>query len=133
MTKTKFKTSLIAPCGINCGTCSAYLRVKDKCPGCRERTNMKVSVSRCRIKNCVVFSEGKIKYCSSCESFACRRLRELDKRYRTKYNMSLIDNLNSIRETGIREFIRTEKIKWSCSKCGGTICVHRGHCLQCGV
>jgi uncharacterized radical SAM superfamily Fe-S cluster-containing enzyme len=27
--------SLIAPCGMNCSICSAYLREKNKCPGCR--------------------------------------------------------------------------------------------------
>lgn len=29
------KTLLIAPCGINCGVCNAYLRVRNKCQGCR--------------------------------------------------------------------------------------------------
>ncbi len=27
--------SLIAPCGMNCGICLAYLRTKNVCPGCR--------------------------------------------------------------------------------------------------
>lgn len=30
-----FEKHLIAPCGMNCGTCIAYLRDKNKCPGCR--------------------------------------------------------------------------------------------------
>lgn len=29
------KISLIAPCGMNCSICMAYLREKNKCPGCR--------------------------------------------------------------------------------------------------
>ena len=30
--------------------------------------------------------------------FPCRRLKELDKRYHTRYHMSIIDNLNYIKE-----------------------------------
>ena len=31
-----FDPDLIAPCGMNCNICMAYLREKNKCPGCRE-------------------------------------------------------------------------------------------------
>jgi len=47
--------------------------------------------------------------------------------------MSEIENLLFIKEKGIREFIRNEKQKWSCSKCGGTINVHKGICSRCGM
>ena len=47
------KSSLIAPCGMNCGICMAYLREKKKCPGCRVAdTNKAITVIRCKIKNC---------------------------------------------------------------------------------
>jgi len=32
--KSYINSSLIAPCGMNCGICLAYLREKKKCPGC---------------------------------------------------------------------------------------------------
>jgi len=48
-----FDESLIAPCGMNCGTCIAYLRVKNTCPGCRVYSDDKaVSVRRCIIIKC---------------------------------------------------------------------------------
>jgi ribosomal protein L37AE/L43A len=59
-------------------------------------------------------------------------LKQLDKRYRTRYGMSMIDNLNMINEFGIRHFIHNEKDKWICPKCGELICVHRPTCLTCG-
>lgn len=31
-----FRKTLIAPCGINCGICLAFLRDKNTCMGCRE-------------------------------------------------------------------------------------------------
>jgi hypothetical protein len=89
--------------------------------------------NRCRIRNCELIAEGKIKYCSdSCHRYPCARLKQLDKRYRTKYGMSMIENLEMIKDFGIRRFIRKEKEKWICPDCGGLICVHRPICLSCG-
>jgi len=56
----------------------------------------------------------------------------LDKRYRTKYGMSMIDNLRRIQTDGIRSFVGSEKSKWACPGCGETICVHKASCLVCG-
>lgn len=125
--------SLIAPCGMNCGICMAYLREKNKCPGCRLfNAKEPVSIARCKIKNCEVIQKDKIKYCFECNSFPCKNLKHLDKRYQTKYNMSMIENLNNIEKLGIRAFVKNEKMRWSCSECGGTICVHKGYCYSCG-
>jgi len=127
------KSSLIAPCGMNCGICMAYLREKKKCPGCRAAdTNKTITVIRCKIKNCPELNKNNLKICVKCKKFPCERIKHLDKRYRTKYNMSMIENLENIKKLGVREFIKNEKIRWACSQCGGTICVHRGYCYTCG-
>jgi hypothetical protein len=126
------KFSLIAPCGMDCGICLAFLRDKNKCPGCRLFNKQEpVSIARCKIKNCEVIQKGKVKFCFICESFPCYRLKHLDKRYRTKYKMSMIENLDNIKKFGIRKFIKSENKRWACPECGGTICVHRGYCLKC--
>lgn len=127
------KISLIAPCGMNCGICYAYLREKDKCPGCRLfNAKEPVSIARCKIRNCEIVQKGKVKYCFECNNFPCKNLKHLDTRYRTKYNMSEIENLENIKKNCIRKFVSNEKIRWACSKCGGTICVHKGYCHSCG-
>ncbi|MBM3156568.1 MAG: DUF3795 domain-containing protein [Chloroflexi bacterium] len=127
------RTELIAPCGMNCGICMAYLRQKNKCPGCRAPdVDKAVSVLRCRIKNCAAFQNGKAKYCFECDGFPCGVLKHLDKRYRTRYGMSMIENLDNIKKRGIRRFVRSEKVRWACTACGGTICVHKGYCYTCG-
>ncbi len=124
---------LIAPCGMNCGVCLAYLREKRKCPGCHgEDSGKTVSRLRCRIKTCVTIGQSRSGFCYECEKYPCKRLQQLDKRYRTKYHMSMIENLESIRETGPGAFIEHEKERWKCKTCGGAICVHRGYCLSCG-
>ncbi|MHC9543328.1 MAG: DUF3795 domain-containing protein [Vulcanimicrobiota bacterium] len=126
-------TSLIAPCGMNCSICTAYLRKKNKCSGCREPDlNIPVTRARCKIKNCEFFHKSKAEYCSECEKFPCDSLKHLDKRYRTKYSMSMIENLGNIENLGIKEFVENEKERWRCSDCGGTICVHKGCCSVCG-
>ena len=125
--------SLIAPCGMNCAICMAYLREKNKCPGCRGNDIDKpVTRTECRIKTCGTFKNGNSRYCYECETFPCDNLKHLDKRYRTKYSMSMIENLNNIKKSGIRRFVRSEKERWACAECGRTICVHKGCCHRCG-
>jgi len=124
---------LIAPCGMDCGICMAYLREKNKCPGCHgSDENKSPSCVRCRIKNCANLRKKRTRFCFDCDRFPCDRLKHLDKRYRTKYAMSMIENLEDIRSLGIRQFVRNEKIRWACSECGGIICVHRWCCYKCG-
>jgi hypothetical protein len=124
---------LIAPCGMNCGICMAYLREKNRCFGCRAPDDGKsVTRTRCKIKTCGIIKKSKAKYCYTCGEFPCANLKHLDKRYRTKYNMSMVENLNNIKEHGINRFLKAEKIRWKCPHCGGTINVHRGICVACG-
>jgi hypothetical protein len=128
------KKELIAPCGMNCGICFACLKEKNKCPGCRgDDTNKPITRIRCKIKSCKFHLNNKAKYCFECEKVPCDNLKHLDKRYRTKYAMSMIDNLENIRILGIRKFIRNETIKWACPECNGTICVHNRKCYTCGA
>ena len=127
------KEELIAPCGMNCGICLAYLREKRRCAGCRiEDTNEFVTRAKCIIKNCEVIKTNESAFCFECAEYPCKRLRKLDKRYRTKYSMSMLDNLESIKDIGLVAFVNMEKERWQCLKCGGTICVHRGYCYSCG-
>jgi hypothetical protein len=56
----------------------------------------------------------------------------LDERYRTKYGMSMIDNLVHIKKFGIRHFMRNEKERWACPECSQLLCVHKPQCLICG-
>jgi hypothetical protein len=32
----------------------------------------------------------------------------------------------------MRKFLKNEDIRWTCSRCEGTICVHKGYCTDCG-
>lgn len=123
----------IAPCGMNCSLCRAYGRERKPCPGCRGDDSMKTKTRlTCRIKNCKKIMEGEIFYCFGCGDFPCETLCHLDSRYRTKYGMSMIENLKSINKSGIGEFVKKEKDRWACRQCGEIVCVHKPECCFCG-
>jgi hypothetical protein len=126
-------TTLIAPCGMDCGLCIAHLREKNRCAGCtRDDANKAKHCLVCRIRNCDEIRAAEGDLCFECGSFPCSRLRQLDKRYRAKYGMSMIENLESIREVGLEGFVASEKERWKCPGCGGVICVHKDRCIYCG-
>ncbi len=119
------RISLIAPCGMNCSLCYAFLREKNRCPGCRAvpAKNWE-SHWICKVRSCSRLKEKNWKFCSArCKEFPCPFLKHLDKRYRTKYGMSMIKNLDSIKAKGIRKFIEQEKSRWI--KGGKIFCVHK--------
>ena len=126
---------LIAPCGMNCGLCVGYLREKNPCPGCRSMGVSKPTYCKtCIVKNCLILKNNKLKFCSDkCDKYPCKRLRDLDKRYKLKYGMSMIENLNHIKTLGIKKFVENEDKRWKCPKCGKMLCVHRPQCLNCGA
>lgn len=125
--------ALIAPCGMNCRLCRAYRREKNACPGCRGDDSLKTKTRVfCRIKTCGKILQSGAGFCFRCDSFPCDRLNHLDARYKTKYGMSMIDNLRSIQKSGMRRFLENEKRRWACPECGELICVHEAHCLSCG-
>ncbi len=111
---------LIAPCGMNCGICKAFLREKNPCHGCNyAEQNMPKTRVQCRMRIC---QKRTGKFCCDCAEFPCERLRHLDRRYRTKYGMSEIENLEFIRDNGIRKFVAAERKRWISEK--GIFCVH---------
>ncbi len=129
MQEGRFTPELIAPCGMTCGACWAYLRERNRCPGCRGSDKDKpITRTSCKIKTCInLVSE----FCYDCEAFPCDRLDHLDKRYRTKYNMSMIENLKFIQANGIEQFLIREEERWKRPACSGVVCIHNRMCQTC--
>jgi hypothetical protein len=123
---------IIAPCGVICDICLGFQRTKNQCVGCNEKGNKPYHCTACSIKLCPEKNGNEELLCHECNKFPCRRIKNLDKRYITKYGESPINNLQSIKENGLKKFIKTEKEKWKCQKCGQLLCVHREECLYCG-
>ena len=130
--RVNLTSPLVAVCGINCGVCIAFQRKENKCTGCNSDP-LKTHCLICPIKNCATLKEHNYNSCSQCSSFPCFRINDLDKRYRIKYGLSIIDNLNRIKEEGIHNFIKEEKVRWTCARCGETLSVHKNFCQNCGA
>lgn len=130
---------LIAPCGMNCELSVHYQANKNDlqkqgfhrkyCEGCIPRGENCLHMG----DRCEKMANGTVRFCYECQDFPCKPLKGLDKRYRDKYHMSMIDNLIEIKERGIEAFLVSQEEKWKCSDCGGTICCHNGLCLSCNT
>jgi hypothetical protein len=133
------REELIAPCGMNCSLCVAYQFKendinkrgfhKKTCSGCIPRGINCVHMADA----CDLLGQGRLRFCFQCDRYPCKRLKDLDKRYRTKYHMSMIDNLNFIQARGLEAFLVKEAAKWACPACGAMICCHNGLCLRCDL
>jgi len=75
----------------------------------------------------------KVSYCYECDDFPCKNLERLDKGYRAKFRMSMIENLGYIKKNGMKQFLESQKDKWRCPDCNGVICCHNGICFNCGL
>jgi predicted enzyme related to lactoylglutathione lyase len=131
----RYTEDLIAPCGMNCRICLGYFgyqasgkKRKMKCIGCKPRDKSCAFLK----KFCRKLTKKEINYCFECSDFPCVHLKKIDELYRKRYNMSMIENLEHIRDNGIDNFLKQQEKKYKCPECGGVICVHNGKCYSCG-
>ena len=121
---------------MNCRICLSYFgyavngsKRKNACTGCRPRNKQCAFLK----KQCDLLTNNQINYCFECTNFPCENLKKLDKRYKEKYKMSMIENLEYIKKNDINKFLEKEKIRWKCPDCGGLICVHNKICYNCKI
>jgi len=137
MNRIEFTSDLIAPCGMNCGICKAFLAYSRSVPAQRG------TVTHCsgclpRNKNCYIkrgcrkLGKNEVKFCFECEMLPCKNVDRLDRRYRERYGMSMVENLKELKEKSMEEFLRVQKEKYECPKCGDVLSVHDGKCYACG-
>ena len=55
----------------------------------------------------------------------------MDKRYRDNYNMSVKENLETIQNEGLDEFVKQQYMKYRCPQCGGLLSIHNKKCFKC--
>lgn len=72
-------------------------------------------------------------FCHECDQFPCARLKQLDKRYRSKYHSSPIDNLRDLNRMGPEVYMEREDVRCRCAGCGAVVCIHSATCKQCGL
>ena len=128
---TSFELNMIAPCGINCHICYAHLRPNHPCPGCNQQDgNSPEHCRTCALKACAL--SKSLQFCSDCCQYPCNGIKRLDRRYRLKYQNSLIESARRLKELGCQLFLAEEQVKWTCKKCSGLINLHSRACSECG-
>ena len=138
MEQGKFTPELIAPCGMNCGICKRYLAYSRgvpvergkviHCQGCRP------SNKNCYVKRgCKKLAKKEITFCFECDNLPCENfINRLERRYRKRYNMSMVENLQELKEKGMETFLKNQERRYRCPKCGDVISVHDRKCYACG-
>jgi hypothetical protein len=124
----------IAPCGVICDICSGFQRDKNKknyCIGCRREGIKPAHCKKCVIKNCPEKNGNTNELCIDCNIFPCRRIKNLHKRYLTRYNEDINENMKLYKDNGIKTFVKIMEEKWKCKNCGKLLCVHKELCLHC--
>jgi len=137
--KMAIDPKLISPCGMNCAICASYLAqrndIKNKgvrmpyCVGCRPRNKNCAFLK----KHCAKIAKGEVTFCFECDSFPCKNLITIDRRYRTRYRMSMIENLIFIKENGMEKFLEEQEKTWKCQTCGELLSCHNGLCFNCDL
>lgn len=120
---------LIAPCGVDCLACSAFLRARTSCAGCRADGPKPKHCLTCARLACA--TERGVTWCFECDRYPCRRIRSLDASYVTRYDVPLVEQGRRALAEGIEEHLRRERERWACA-CGGVIDQHAGRCSECG-
>ena len=129
MPKSDFTENLLAPCGMNCAVCYKHLG-KNPCGGCRMESTSKPEHCRaCTIKQCA--NDNNFRFCAECNNFPCKRIKSLDKSYRVRYGVSLIEFGKMIQSRDIGDFLQKQSKQYTCSACKGTISLHDGICSDC--
>jgi len=93
---------------------------KDKPKSCRN----------CKIKECAEYKNYN--HCFECTDYPCTLIKRLDKSYRTRYDESLINNFQVIKEKGMDYYLNFEKKRFQCPGCGSTLNMHDKKCYECG-
>src|SRR5512139_1118936 len=122
---------MLAPCGITCYACYVHLRAKKSCDGCHGPDGSKPEHCRaCKIKDCAA-GHG-VAFCHECETFPCAIIRRLDRSYRQRYRVSLVENGLRLKAVGVDVWLAEERARWTCPRCGGVISQHDRACSECG-
>ena len=118
-----------APCGMNCNICSGILRDDPVCGGCSAKGPKPSYCITCMIKACAASTTDGT--CATCAKIPCARLRRLDRRYRSRYGMSMLENLAYATEHGMDSWSEREHERWSCVSCGSILSAHKSVCRSC--
>lgn len=110
-----------------------FQRKRNRCVGCGAEGYKPHHCEVCSIKLCPEKHGDAETLCSACPKYPCRRIKDLDKRYATKYGESVIENFLRLGQLGMGGFATWARDRFTCKSCGTLLCVHSPVCQECGA
>jgi len=110
LSSKKNKWNLVAPCGLYCGECTAFLN--ENCGGCRSNHGLSQEYRNfCKIYACS--SNKEFKTCIECREFPCKffnffKAQTLES---SSWFLDVWCNMKQIRQSGLNKFLRSKE-KW---------------------
>jgi hypothetical protein len=95
---------------MNCMVCYKYLS-NQPCAGCAALGG-KPAHRQCRIRRCA--GERGLSHCFLFGEFPCRLIKNLDKSYKTRYGVSLVEDALAAKEMGIAPFLTAQRSLFTC-------------------
>ncbi|MBN1591914.1 MAG: DUF3795 domain-containing protein [Candidatus Coatesbacteria bacterium] len=135
-----------SPCGIYCGACGILKDLRAgrheerarqmnmppeelKCAGCKTDTIADFCVG-CKFRDCT--KEKGIEFCFDCDEFPCAELVAF-RNDKWPHHSTVLNNLDTIKEEGVAEWLVRQKKRWSCPECGESFTWYESQCEACGA
>ncbi len=141
---------LLAPCGLYCGACGAYIATRDDndrlragmakvfgcapeeidCQGCQSEVRY-AHCQTCAIRACA--GEKGFEGCYQCGDFPCEHIEALGARFpHTVAHQVIMRTIPQWRELGTEAWVATEEARYTCPSCGQGLMRGGTRCPGCG-
>lgn len=122
--------NLIGMCGVFCRGCPAY---QVRCHGCRSTDSgprqKRRSKWQCKKRACII--EKALNHCGECAKLSCALRHPLEKRYLENYRIDLAENCRQIKIMGAQPWIKAQRERYTCNKCGLFFSPYDQRCPKC--
>ena len=140
---------LLAPCGLYCGVCGAYLATRDDNDKLRqgmarvyrcapEDINCRGCLSDLRFKHCEVCvirdcaQTKNLTGCHQCDEFPCDKIEALSAAFPdTPAGREVRRAIDAWRNLGDEAFVAAEEARWTCRSCGARLMRGQMRCNHC--
>ena len=136
-----------AVCGLYCGACSLFIGTMEdperlkclaarfgvseeaaKCYGCRSDKRFP-HCDNCKMSACA--AERGIDFCSECEEYPCRHLKEFQSE--RPHRIELWDDLERIKAVGHEQWLQEIRERYTCPSCKTINSAYDLKCRKCGA
>jgi len=132
----KPKAVLDAYCGMYCAACPLYMasvaaesEEDVKCLGCKSDKNAP-HCSDCAVRKCAQAKE--LDSCGECQGFPCAKTKALHEGGKDKFVLAE-KGCYAIKEGDRKKWLKAQKKRWKCRKCGTSFSMADEACPKCGA